>query len=158
MKPFFQSPERQKALDEAARRWEGTPYFANSASRGHGVGCVELNHELWIEMGAIPRLELPRYKVDHGHHATEGQLLQFLTTHEALKHRLVFVPILGNLLPGDILGCRSGHVDHHLAQVIRWEKVIHSVESHGVIIHDHTEGKFANRVLYALRLLEEGRA
>lgn len=154
MKPFFASPERQAALDAEARTWKGTPYFANQASKGHGVGCVELQHELWVACGAIPRLDLPRYLVDWGQHATDPQLLRFLLDHAALKGRLVFVPILDRLRPGDLLACRSGRTDHHLAQVIRWGHVVHAVENHGVIIHDHAEVKFASRVLYALRLLE----
>lgn len=154
MKNFFDPPERQAALDQAARAWLGTPYFACQGSRGHGVGCVELQHELWVEVGACPRLELPRYTADYGHHATQGQLLRFLLDHPALRDRLVFVPPAGRLLPGDLLGCRSGRVDHHLAQVIQWGKVVHAVENHGVIIHDQADEKFAARVLYALRLLE----
>lgn len=160
MKPFFASPERQAALDAEARSWDRTPYFANQASKGHAVGCVELQHEIWAAPAVRAlqeRLELPRYSVDFGHHATQGQLLRFLLDHPALRGRLVFVPPFGRLLPGDLLACRSGRVDHHLAQVIRWGKVIHAVENHGVIIHDHAEEKFASRVLYALRLMEAGK-
>lgn len=157
MKAYFESAERQAAIDRAARGWLGTPYFANQASKGHGVGCVELQHELWVEVGACPRMELPRYSVDFGHHAMQGQLLRFLLDHPALQGRLLFVPFLGRMLPGDLLGCRSGRVDHHLAQVLPWGKVIHAVETHGVIIHDHADPKFASRVLYALRLMEAAR-
>ncbi|WP_438482718.1 hypothetical protein [Oleiharenicola lentus] len=154
MKPWFRLPERQDALDAAARRWKGTPWRANNASLGEGVGCVELQHELWVELGAIPRLTLPRYEIDHGHHATDPQLLSFLQNAEPLRGLLVFVPINGKLMPGDLIGLNSGRTDHHAAQVIKWDKVVHAVEDHGVIIHGISEEKFLQRALYALRLFE----
>lgn len=155
MKPFFQDQARQDALEREAQLWKGTRYFANAASRGHGVGCVELQHELWLAVGALTsRLQLPRYQVDYGHHATQGQLLEFLLNHEALRGRLVFVPVNGKHLPGDLFGCRSGRTDHHLSQMLPFDRVVHAVETDGVIIHDYSERKFEERVLYALRLME----
>ncbi len=154
MKPWFSAPERQDAVQQAIEAWLGTPYFANNASRGHGVGCVEFVHEVWVEAGAIPRLSLPRYQLDWAHHATSSQLVNFLLNDPALRGRLVFVPILGQHLPGDLLALRSGRLDHHLAVIGKWEKVAHAVEDHGVIMHNLDEPKFAHRVLYSLRLLE----
>jgi cell wall-associated NlpC family hydrolase len=160
MKPYFEQKERQAALEAEASRWEGTPYFANAASRGHGVGCVELVHELWVAVGAIPRLELPRYQTDFAHHSTQTQLLRFLLDHPALHGRLLFTPWLGRRLPGDLFGVRAGQVDHHLACALRDGRVVHAVQpsaSHrgGVIINREADDAFARRVLYVLRLMEE---
>ncbi|MBI5768770.1 MAG: hypothetical protein HZA93_13310 [Verrucomicrobia bacterium] len=157
MKPFFQLPSRQEALWSEAKKWEHTPFFANAASRGHGVGCVELVHELMTApaVAAAPRLDpLPRYTLDHGHHATETQLLRFLFDHPALRGRLVFVPFESPRMPGDLLGVLSGQLDHHLACVLPWRKVIHAMENHGAVIHDLDEDKLTRRTLYVLRLLE----
>lgn len=154
MKPFFLQSDRQQALERAARRWENTPYFPNAASCGYGVGCVNLVHELWIEAGAIPRLELPAYQTDYAHHSTHSQLIRFLLDHPALAGRLLFVPFQAPKLPGDLYGVRSGRVDHHLACSVMHGKIVQAVERHGVIIIPDNEEAFAKRVLYVLRLME----
>lgn len=157
MKPFFQNPDRQELLERTARSWERTPYFANAASRGHGVGCVNYVQELWIACSAIPRFPLPAYQMDYAHHSTHSQLIRFLLDHPLLQGRLVFVPIRAPKLPGDLFGVRSGRLDHHLGCMAKWGKVTHAVEKQGVIFTDENDGKFAERVLYVLRLLEEGK-
>jgi len=154
MKPWFQSKERQVAFETEARAWEGTPFFANAASRGHGVGCVNLVHELLVACGALPRLVLPLYQTDYAHHSMRSQLLDFLLNHDALRGRFLFVPVNGKRLPGDLYGVRSGRVDHHLAAAVMWGKVVQAIEDHGVVIVNEDEESFAPRVLYVLRLME----
>lgn len=155
IRPFFHSKERQELLEREARTWLGTPYFAHAASKGHGVGCVNLIQELWIAAGAIARFALPAYQIDYAHHSTQTQLLRFLMDHEALRGRLLFVPVnTKRRVPGDLFGLRSGNLDHHLACAIMWGKVIHAVDEHGVIVQDETDEKFSDRVLYSLRLME----
>jgi hypothetical protein len=157
MKPFFAEQSRQDALWAEGKKWEHTPFFANAASLGHGVGCVELIHEMMTAptVAATPRLDpLPRYTLDHGHHATNSQLLRFLLDHPALRGRLVFVPFEAPRLPGDMLGVMSGQLDHHLACVLPWNKVIHAIEGPGVVIHELADDKLTRRTLYVLRFLE----
>lgn len=156
MKPYYHSEERQQALWKEAKKWENTPFFANAASCGHGVGCVELVHELQTAVGAAPRLDpLPRYTLDHGMHATNSQLIRFLFDHPALRGRLVFVPFEAPRLPGDMLGVLSGQLDHHLACVLPYHKVIHAMEGYGAVIHQLDDDKLTRRTLYVLRLLEQ---
>lgn len=159
MKAWFDNAERCAALEAEALRWKGTPYAANNASCSYGVGCVELVHELWVAVGAIPRLDLPHYETDYAHHSTQTQLLRFLLDHEALRGRLLFTPFLGRRMPGDLFGVRTGQVDHHLACALRDGRVVHSVQpsgSHqgGVVINRDGDEPFAKRVLYVLRLME----
>jgi len=161
MKAWFDNPERCAALEREAQRWKDTPYSANNASCGFGVGCVELVHELWVAVRAIPRLELPHYETDYAHHSTQTQLLRFLLEHEALKGRLLFVPVLGARMPGDIPALRAGMVDHHLSCRLRDGRVVHSVQPNGghlggVVINREDDAKFAQRIVYVLRLMEEG--
>lgn len=157
IQPWFQSKERQAALEVAAKAWVGTPFFAHASSRGHGVDCVQLVHALFVEIGAVPPLELPAYTLDHAHHSTRALLLRFLLDAPALRGRFVMVPLGGPRLPGDLFGLRSGRVDHHLACALQWGHVVHAVEKHGVITHDEGDATFAKRVLYVLRLMEEVR-
>lgn len=157
MKEFFKDPARQAALWAEAKKWEGTPFFANQASCGYGVGCVNLVHELFTApaVAASPRLDpLPTYTLDHGQHATETQLLRFLFDHPKLRGRLVFVPFESPRMPGDLIGVLSGQLDHHMAVALSWNKVIHAMEDHGTVIHDVTEDKLTRRTLYVLRLLD----
>lgn len=152
--PWFAAVERQQALWDLAKQWEGTPFFAHAESLGYGVDCVRLGHALWSGLGAMPRLELPVYTLDRGKHTPRSQLLRFLLEQPALEGRLMFVPPGGKIMAGDLHGLRSGYLDHHLAMALPWGKVVHAVEDRGVIIHDIAEESFRTRVLYVLRLLE----
>lgn len=157
MKPFFQSQERREALWAEAKKWEGTPFMANNASPGYGVGCVNLVHEIMTApaVAACQRLDpLPQYALDAGHHTTDTQLLRFLFDHAALRGRLVFVPFEAPRLPGDLLGVVSGQIDHHLVLTLPWNKVIHAIEDKGVLIHEATRDDLVRRTLYVLRVLE----
>jgi cell wall-associated NlpC family hydrolase len=154
MHPYFFSDERQQALWVEANRWLGTPFFPHASDQGHGVDCVNLVHEVFVALGAIPRLSLPDYSLDRSRHSCRTQLLEFLLFTPALSGRFVMVPPCFSR-PGDILGIRSGHVDHHLALVLPWNKVIHAVEDAGVILTQANDAHLAKRVLYVLRFMEE---
>ena len=155
MRPFFDSKDRADAFWREAKSWEGTPYFANACSRGHGVGCVNLINALFAGSGALAApLELPAYQTDFAHHSTDTQLLRFLLEHPALRGRLLFVPLKGKRMVGDLYGVRSGRLDHHLAAYAGFGKIVQAVEDHGVIISPEDDTKFAARVLYVLRYME----
>lgn len=154
MKPFFQTTEKQAALWAEAQRWIGTPFFPRAASVGHGVDCVNLQHEKLVAVGGIPRLALPAYTLDRAKHSTRSQLLQFLLTTPELAGRFVLVPHTAPRLPGDLLGLKSGHTDHHLAMQHLWGKVVHAVEDKGVIETPANDREIVARTLYVLRLME----
>ncbi len=155
IRPYFRHFVRQDQLWAAAKAWEGTPFAANAASRGHGVGCVNYVAELCFEVGALPRLAIPTYALDHGKHSGQSQLLSYLLSEPLLQGRLMFVPHEAQRMPGDIAACLSGHVDHHLSIALQWSKVTHAVEDFGVVIHGLDEMKFSRRVVYWLRIMEE---
>ncbi|MBX3736750.1 MAG: hypothetical protein KF715_08680 [Candidatus Didemnitutus sp.] len=154
MKPWFNTDERIAALWTEQQRWFGTPFIAHAASHGHGVDCVNLQHEIFANVGAIPRLELPAYSLDYAKHSTRPQLLLFLLTHPQLAGRFVMVAPSGKLAPGDLIGLRSGRVDHHLASVNPWDEAVHAIEEVGVVRTKLNDAKFAARVLYVMRLME----
>lgn len=152
-RPWFQSEERRALLEAAAKRWLGTPFFPRACSCGTGVDCVNLPSEIMREIGAIPRLKLPQYSLDHGHHNTRSQLLEYLLTTPELAGRLALVPPAGQRLPGDVLGLQSGFVDHHLAIQLKGELVLHAIPQ-GVVLHPAGDRRIVNRTLYVLRLME----
>lgn len=155
LRPFFQDNARQLALADDAAAWLGTPFFAHAASRGHGVDCVNLAHELLATAGAIPRLELPPYVLDRAKHATGSQLLAFLLTHPSLAGRFCLVPLGREKMPGDVLGMLSGRSDHHVAVVLTHGLCIHAVETAGVVRAPLDDERIADRVVYCLRPMEE---
>lgn len=154
MRPWFRHEDRQRALASEAGRWIGTPFFHRAASLGHGVDCVNLLHEILVGVQAIPRLQLPSYKLDHAKHTTRTQLLVFLLTAPELAGRLVMVPAHAERVPGDLIGLQAGHTDHHLAMQIHGDVVVHAVEDHGVVYSEANNHKIAARTLYVLRLME----
>lgn len=154
MKPWFRTDERQAALWAEQQRWLDTPFFPFAASRGHGVDCVNLQHEIFVALGAIPRLTLPRYSLDRAKHTTTSQLLMFLMTAPAIVGRFMMVPPAGELLAGDLIAAKSGRVDHHLACVTPHGEVVHAVEEVGVIRTALNDETLRERTIYVLRLLE----
>lgn len=154
LRPFFHSPERQAALALAASAWVGTPFFARAASRGHGVDCVNLAHELLVEAGAIPRLELPPYSLDRAKHTVGSQLLSHLLTAPELAGRFALVAFGREWAPGDLVGMLSGRADHHLAVVLPFAQCIHAVETHGVVRCELDDERLRERVVYVLRPME----
>jgi hypothetical protein len=154
MRPWFHSAERCQALWAEQQRWLGTPFFPHAESLGHGVDCVRLQHANFSAIGAIPRLELPDYSLDHAKHTTRTVLLQFLLTNPSLQGRFVMVPPAGPRLTGDLLGLKSGRVDHHLAACNPWGEVVHAIETDGVIRTKLDDKHIVARTLYVLRLME----
>lgn len=153
MTPYFSTDARRAALWTCAKSWEGTPFFAHAASKGHGVDCVRLAEAILHECGAIPALTLPAYALDHALHSTRTQLLRFMLDEPLLENRIIFVP-LADVRPGDIYGLRSGRLDHHVGLALPWAKVVHAIEGRGVVIHNADDPPFAKRVLYCLRVME----
>ncbi|HEY0966922.1 MAG TPA: hypothetical protein VGD88_06005 [Opitutaceae bacterium] len=154
MRPFFQAPPCQHRLWDSLKGWLGTPFFAHAASRGAGVDCVNLIHEVLVEIDAIPRLQLPGYSLDHARHSTYPQLLLFLLTTPEIAGRFVMVPPAERLMAGDLIGIKSGRVDHHLAIVTPYAEIVHAVEGDGVIRTPLNDKKLTARTLYVLRLME----
>lgn len=62
MTPYFDSPERIAALHAELRRWEGTPYVANTAVCQAGGDCVRTADAILRGCGWTRTLEWPRYQ------------------------------------------------------------------------------------------------
>jgi len=154
MNYYFQNKDRQSALYAAAQSWLGTPFFPAAQSRGHGVDCVRYAAALMEATGALTNFTFPVYTLDSAKHTTRSQLLDYLLNTAPCAGRLVFVPVHGPRLPGDLYALRSGRTDHHLAVHLPWEKVTHCIEDAGVVIHEASDEDFRKRILYILRVLE----
>jgi hypothetical protein len=155
MKPFFHDPARIRLLDTEAARWEGTPFFKNSASPGRGADCVRYAHALLHAAGALPPVAVPHYARDHGRPAPRSPRLRFILAEDALAVRLTFTPPAMPRLPGDLYALRAGMTDHHLAVHLSGDRLTHALEHHGVVIHPADDPRFQSRILYILRPVEK---
>ena len=127
MKSFFASQERITKLVYVSGLWIGTPWAANSMSRGFGVSCHNLPLSIYKECGALPK-DFVNIKGDPAKmkHATESIIAKFIDA------RKEFVRVDGELMPGDLVGIRIyRHVDH-LGLVLPGNSFIH------VLVHKNT--------------------
>ena len=102
MMPYFTTPERIAALEEAASAWLGTPYVISGAVRGSGASCHMLAAAVLRDAG-YPMPLPPERGVT--------RLREYTATMRAWLdgHPECFAPIgLDALAAGDILLCEIG--------------------------------------------------
>jgi hypothetical protein len=158
LRPWFHNqPLRVAALETAVASWLGTPFLPKGRVKGPdgGVDCVHFIHEICVECGMIDVKHIPsNYTLDHARHSPHSLLLRWLLDAKEPGKHLVLVPPLGRLLPGDLLAIRTGLLDHHLAIALPCNRVAHSIEGAGPLIHT-VEDVLMERVLYVARVLEQ---
>ncbi|RYG91931.1 peptidase [Loktanella sp. IMCC34160] len=136
-----------------ARRWIGTPYRHQAATRGAGCDCLGLIRGVWAALlGDLPE-RVPAYSSDWAEPQRQEVLLQ-----AALRH-LVPRP-LTEAEPGDVLlfRMRAGAVAKHLAfqgEVGAHPTFIHSYSGHGVVENPLTR-PWARRIVARFHFPERG--
>ena len=120
MTPFYASPERQAAFVAEARSWARTPFCPNAAVKGPGGGvdCSRYLLALHEASGAVKGVVLETLPVEwvrdwHKHHA-ESRMVDFFNQ-PAVKARLKKVEDEEPRMIGDIVVCKVGLCEHHLA-------------------------------------------
>lgn len=133
---WFDTSPKFFALERAAERWMGTPFFANSEACGRdgGVDCVRLLHAIYSELGVMPRIEIPPQVMDAGQHSAHSLLLEAFETWPVLRERFARVPdcSAANILPGDALCFVAGRVPHHGGLMLGAGEVLHVLKPEGV--------------------------
>jgi NlpC/P60 family putative phage cell wall peptidase len=115
----------------AARRWLGTPYLHQGATRGLGCDCLGLICGLWRELcGDLPQ-DIPRYSADWSEPQQHEALWQALAWHLPPSPD-------GPLRAGQVilLRMRTGGVAKHLGVVAATGQAaafIHAYAGHGVV-------------------------
>jgi cell wall-associated NlpC family hydrolase len=127
---YFQTHERVAKLLYVTSQWLGTPWCANSSSRGPrgGVSCHNLPRAIYLECGAVGE-DFPVVRGDPNgfKHARISLMERFIDGRDEFRR----VPVDG-LQPGDLIGLRISHCVDHLGVVVTGLQFAH------VLMHKHT--------------------
>jgi cell wall-associated NlpC family hydrolase len=145
---WFSTPERVLALERAAQGWAGTPFVPRSAVRGRGVCCHMLIAEILFECGAVTRIDLPQGSPGWARHHGSSPIADWLDGMVRFKR----LDLAGDLLAGDVVGCRIGRAIHHLAIVLPGGRFAHALEGHGAVVVDCLPKSVDRRIAAAWRV------
>ncbi|MBN8249105.1 MAG: C40 family peptidase [Verrucomicrobia bacterium] len=148
MKPIFSTPERVEALQAAAAAWQGTPFAANSCSRGVGVSCQHLAAALLRE-GAGLHLDPPNVDMAHAEFSDESLVEPWMDGQTAF----VSIPP-GVVKPGDVLGFRLRRVVHHVGVCISPGAFVHSLDGIGTVVSSLADATWRGRLRRVWRPVE----
>lgn len=116
--------EELDRLFDAAHSWLGTPFCANSATKGAGVCCHMLVAEVYREAGWIGRFPDPVGPPVWSRAQRHSLMEEWLDGPNAAewfeRTNIDF------LQPGDLLGFRVGTCIHHLGILLQGNFVAHS--------------------------------
>ncbi|MCR9086489.1 MAG: NlpC/P60 family protein [Rhodobacteraceae bacterium] len=115
----------------AARRWIGTPYHHQAATRGAGCDCLGLVRGLWRELVGPEPFRVPAYTPDWSE--PEGDEVLWTTACKVMREKP-----LADAAPGDVVlfRMRAGGVAKHLGVLSRVgdaPSFIHAYQGHGVV-------------------------
>lgn len=115
------------AIVTETRRWLGTPYRHQAATRGAGCDCLGLLRGVWREIyGAVPNV--PPYSPDWDEVARRDVLLTAARAY--LDERIEAVPEAGDVL---LFRMRKGAVAKHLGICTGADHFVHAYSEHGVV-------------------------
>ncbi|GHC09882.1 peptidase [Gemmobacter nanjingensis] len=122
---------RGEEIVAEVRRWIGTPYLHQCATRGAGTDCLGLIRGVWRALVGPEPVEVPPYTQDWSEPSGEEALL-------AAGMRFLNPRPLTEPAPGDVIlfRMREGSVAKHLGiltEVGRRESFVHAYTGHGVI-------------------------
>jgi cell wall-associated NlpC family hydrolase len=139
--------ERVARLAAEADAWRGTPFAPNSSAKGLGVSCQMLAGELFRAAGYPHPLEIPDVPIAHARFSTTS----FVTAWFATRADFVPVPIVGPLVPGDVLGFQIGKTVHHLGVMLSGNQFVHVLEGLGVVVNSLADATWYSRLANAWR-------
>ena len=115
----------------AARRWIGTPYHHQAATRGAGCDCLGLVRGLWREFLGPEPFDVPAYTSDWAE--PEGQEMLWGAAHRVLHQKPPTDAVVGDVA---LFRMRRGAVAKHLgvlSQLGTTPRFIHAYQGHGVV-------------------------
>lgn len=134
--------QRLEKLRLEASEWIGTPFAANSSSKGRGVSCQHLAGSVYSACGYPVPLEVPDVPIAHARFATSS----FVVAYFAARRDFVEVPAVGKLIPGDVLGFRIGKCVHHLGVLLDSNQFLHVLEGTGAMIASLDDATWSSRL------------
>ena len=134
--------ERVTRLVAEANSWRGTPFAANSASKGLGVSCHKLAEAMFAACGYPVPLEVPDVPIAHARFSTTS----FVTAWFAAREDFEPVRPTGALFPGDVLGFRIGRCVHHLGVLLPGGQFAHAVDGLGATVGSLADATWYSRL------------
>lgn len=135
--------EERKAVIAEAMTWRGTPFHHMGRIKGlrGGVDCGNYLAAVFEAVGLMPNFIPAPYSMQHALHSSDEWYLRSLErfTSEIQEHQAQ---------PGDIVIYKVGRCYSHAGILIEpWPgKVIHAINSHGVIITHGTQDGLVQRL------------
>jgi cell wall-associated NlpC family hydrolase len=124
---YFSAPEPRAQLAAEWPKWVGTPFCAHAVVCGHGVDCVHLNAQIYINIGFFFGFSPPPYTLDGGKHAPSSQVTDWLLDSACFR------PVMGVPAIGDSLVFRGRGQAHHVGLMVTDTEFIHALERYGVV-------------------------
>jgi len=116
VKPYFDTDERIARLIFEAESWKGTPWGANSETKGVAVACHNLPRAIYIAVGAWPQ-SFERVVGDpNGTKHSRVSVMEPLL--DACPHVAPAKVGLEYARPGDLIGLRIFRCTDHLGVVL----------------------------------------
>ena len=142
MTPTWFTHDRVEALRYQASMWIGTPFAANSSSKGFGVSCQKLAGCLYSACGFnLP--EIPDASI------VQARFSRVSLVEPWFNSRPEFVRLdpSSEIMPGDVLGFRIGDIVHHLGVAIEPGRFIHTLEGVGTTIAHVEDATWRSRLV-----------
>jgi NlpC/P60 family putative phage cell wall peptidase len=115
---------QRKAVVEEARKWLRTPFHNHACLRGVGCDCLGLLLGVYMAVGVVSGVDVPKYAAQWMLHKTDELYLAGMEKY----CREVATPQMG-----DIALFRFGKTYSHSGIVVHWPtEMIHSYVGHGV--------------------------
>ena len=128
--PYFSTPPRLAALQDAADRWLGTPFHAHGRICGPrgGCSCETLVQMLYYEAAFLPEhFRIPIGPLDWHRAAQHSIITPFVDARPEFQRVAI-----ERAAAGDLLGFRIGEILHHLAILLAGGRFIHCLRPLGV--------------------------
>lgn len=132
--------ERLAILDSEAASWIGTPFSANSCSKGFGVSCAKLCGALY-EAAGFGKVNVPDGQTSHARFNSVSIITPFFDTNPRF---LSVHP--QDRMPGDVLGFTIGRCVHHMGVLLGGGNFIHSCDHIGVVISTERDATWISRL------------
>lgn len=150
--PYFNNAYRVAQLLYHAGLWMGTPWCANSASRGPrgGVSCHNLPRAIYMETGALPD-DFPeiRGNPNDTRHTRKSVIEPFLDARPEFR-----CVDLSETRPGDLLGIRIYHCVDHLGLVLNERQFIHVLMHKRTCLDNWRVSPWSERILTVWRPMD----
>lgn len=153
MVSWFNTPDRVRALQEAAESWVGTPFVANSRCKGErgGVSCQMLAEQVYKEAGVPISFSVPSGSMRWSGVSNDSLIARFLTGHNDLLDT-IDNPVLSDIVPGDLIGFKVGKCLHHVGVALPGGKFIHCMRGMSTLICPVSDPTFSSRLARLWRI------